>query len=56
MKYSVCKFCDDNDDYYGCTNEECSVYQDIKSDSMLQDHFDNMREEEIIEGMMEKGE
>ena len=49
MNYSVCKFCEDNDEYYGCMNQDCQVYQDIKADSIYQDYLDDKREEALIE-------
>ena len=46
---SVCKDCPDNDDFYGCQNDECGVYQDIVADSRMQEWLENKREEELIE-------
>ena len=46
---SVCKDCPDNDDFYGCQNDECETYQDIKADSMYQEYLENKREEDRIE-------
>lgn len=30
---SVCKDCPDNDDFYGCMNQDCEVYQDMKAEA-----------------------
>ena len=53
MNYEVCKDCQDNDPFYGCINQDCEVYQDIKADNMMQEHFDNMREEELLAGFLD---
>ena len=46
---SVCKDCPDNDDFYGCMNDDCEVYQDLEAEykmEMAADFEHDKRKEE----------
>jgi len=32
MKLGVCQNCEDNHPLYGCVNQDCDVYEDIKAE------------------------
>ncbi len=41
-RLEICKDCEYNDDFYGCTLlDDCEVYQDVKADREYEDWRDD---------------